>query len=318
MARSPLNVIILNYGTPDLAIASSECVLPEIEAIGGRLILVDNASPDDSAQKLTAWRNTHPDAPIEVILSPVNGGFAAGNNLGLQAGEADFHLLLNSDTLAEPGALTTLLAAMKAYPKIGLAGPVILNEAGERAVSRFRKRTPFSEFVEATGLDFFYRRFPNAVVPIFEDEIDAPDWISFACIMLRREMIEEVGCLDENYFMYFEDSAYGLKAIEKGWRCARIEEASVKHFEAKSSGIEDDAAAHKRLPRYYYAARARYFIDHYGRAGLIAANLFWLLGRAVNYTRLLALKAPKKTAKARAFDIWTSPGATPPNMVNKP
>ncbi|WP_375201905.1 glycosyltransferase family 2 protein [Hyphococcus sp.] len=318
MARSPLNVIILNYGTPDLAIASAESVLPEIEAIGGRLILVDNASPDDSAEKLRAWVAARRQAPVELVLSPVNGGFAAGNNLGIKAGEADFYLLLNSDTLVEPGALSALLTAMKDRPKLGLAGPMILDENGAPAVSRFRKRTPFSEFVDATGLDFFYRRFREHVVPIFEDEADAPDWISFACVMIRKEVIDEVGLLDENYFMYFEDSAYGLKAAAKGWRGARIDEARVKHFEAKSSGVEDATAAYQRLPRYFYAARARYFIDHYGRGGLIAANLFWLLGRGVNYARLLTLKAPKKTAEGRAFDIWASPDFTPPNMVKKP
>lgn len=318
MARSPLDVIILNYGTPDLAIASAQSVLPEIEKIGGRLILVDNASPDDSAAKLTAWRNEHPNAPVEVIVSPVNGGFAAGNNLGIRAGEADFYVLLNSDTLVEPGALSALLAAMKERPKLGLAGPLILDENGAPAVSRFRKRTPFSEFVEATGLDFFYSRFREHVVPIFEDEADAPDWISFACVMIRRQVIDDVGLLDENYFMYFEDSAYCLKAAEKGWRGARIDEARVRHFEAKSSGVEDAAATHRRLPRYYYAARARYFLDHFGRAGLLAANLFWLLGRAVNYARLLTFRAPKKTAKNRALDIWTGPDVTPPDMVNRP
>ncbi len=318
MARSPLNVIILNYGTPDLAIASAQSVLPQIEAIGGRLILVDNASPDKSAELLGAWAAQRPTAPVEVIRSTVNGGFAAGNNLGIKAGEADFYLLLNSDTLVEPGALGALLTAMKERPKLGLAGPQILDESGAPAISRFRKRTPFSEFVEATGLDFFYHRYREHVVPIFEGEADAPDWISFACVMIRREVIEEVGLLDENYFMYFEDSAYGLNAAEHGWRNARIEEAAVKHFEAKSSGVEDAAAAHKPLPRYYYAARSRYFIEHYGRAGLIAANLFWLLGRAVNYARLLTLKPPKKTARGRALHIWASPDFTPPDMVKKP
>ncbi len=318
MALSPLNVIILNYATPDLAIASAESVLPQIEAIAGRLILVDNASPDNSAEKLKAWAASKAGAPVDIILSPVNGGFAAGNNLGIKAGDAEFYLLLNSDTIVEPGALETLLGAMKARPKLGLAGPLILDEDGAIAVSRFRKRTPFSEFVEATGLDFFYERHREHVVPVFENEADAPDWISFACVMIRKAVIDEVGLLDENYFMYFEDSAYCLKAAEKGWRGARIDEARVRHFEAKSSGVEDAAAGHKRLPRYFYAARARYFIDHYGRAGLLAANLFWLAGRAVNYARILTLKPPKKTAKGRALDIWASPDFTPPNMVNKP
>ena len=313
MSRVPVSVVILNFGTPGLAIASAESVLPEIEALGGALVLVDNASPDNSADRLSAWvaQQGAPDH-IRLVLSPTNGGFAAGNNLGLKACAADFHVLLNSDTLVAKGALAAMLSAMKADPELGLAGPVILDEDGVRAVSRFRKRTPLSEFVDATGLDFFYRLLRAHVVPLSESEDEAhAEWISFACVMLRREMIDALGYLDERYFMYFEDSAYGLNAGAQGWKAARIEAASVTHFEAKSSGVEDAAAAYKRLPRYYYAARARYFIDHYGRAGLIAANLLWYLGRIVNYARLLALKAPKKTAAWRAADIWTGPTFNP-------
>jgi len=314
MARKPFSVVILNYGTPDLAIASAESVLPEIEALGGVLVVVDNASPDNSAETLTKWAAARgaPDL-IHLVLSPVNGGFAAGNNLGVKAVEADFHLLLNSDTLVEPGAIAALLAAMRADARLGLAGPVIIDAARNRAVSRFRTRTPLSEFVEASGLDFFYRRFRRHVVPLHETESsDEMQWISFACVMLRREMIDALGLLDERYFMYFEDSAYGLNARAAGWKLARIDTAQVTHFEAKSSGVEDAAAAHQRLPRYYYASRSRYFIEHFGVAGFIAANLFWYLGRAVNYARLLAFKAPKKTAARRGGDIWTSPDYSPP------
>lgn len=311
MARSPLNVIILNYGTPDLAIASAESVISEIEALGGKLILVDNASPDDSVQRFTSWREARPGAPVELVVSTENGGFAAGNNLGLKTGEADFYILLNSDTLVEPGAMTALLDAMRADPALGLAGPMILDENGAPAVSRFRKRTPLSEFVEATGLDCVYRRLARHVVPIAHGDGADLDWISFACVMLREEMIAQVGLLDERYFMYFEDSAYSLKAAGAGWRIARIERAVVRHFEAKSSQIGTTTKANARLPRYFYAARARYFIDHYGWGGFIAANLLWYLGRAVNAARALALQPPKKTAAHKAFDIWTGPTFRP-------
>ncbi len=313
MARKPLSVIILNYGTPDLAIASAESALPEIEALGAVLLLVDNASLDNSASRFGEWRARQGDPDhIKLVVSSENGGFAAGNNLGIEAVEADYHLLLNSDTVVRPGAVSALLGAMRADDMLGLAGPVILDETGARAVSRFRTRTPFSEFVEASGLDFFYRRHRKHVVPLQEHEsADEMQWISFACVMLRREMIDAMGPLDERYFMYFEDSAYGLKARAAGWKIARIETARVTHLEAKSSGVEDDAAAHRRLPRYFYASRSRYFTDHFGARGWVAANLYWYLGRIVNYARLFALRMPKKTAAWRGADIWTRPSHRP-------
>lgn len=303
-----LSVIILNYATPRLTIDCAKSVLPEIESLEGELIIVDNASPDDSRRRIALWREgLAPSAPVRVVLSEKNGGFASGVNLGINAGEAEFYGLLNSDTLARPGAFAALLAAMRADSKLGILGPKITDADGAAQISRFRHPTPLGEFVEAAGTDIVYRLLRRHVVPIAPDEEAEAEWIGFPCVLLRKAMIDDIGLLDERYFMYFEDCDYCRRAGAKGWKIGQCLEAEVAHFHGASSRIATIMQSRKRLPAYYYASRARYFIAWRGRAGFIAANLLWLIGRAASFLRLLALKPPRRAPAMRAFDNWTGP-----------
>ena len=277
-----------------------------LSELDGELIVVDNASPDNSLEQLNAWRaSLDTEIPVRIIASPDNGGYAAGNNLGLKNCDAPYCVLLNSDTLVEPNAFKTMLSVMEQDPRLGILGPQITDETGNRLISRFRRPSPLGEFVAATDANVFFKMFSNRVVPIFDNESDDEvEWIGFPCVMLRREMIDEIGLLDEKYFMYFEDVAYCDRATKADWRIAHCNEARVQHFCGQSSQIEKDTAEFNRLPRYYYASRSRYFVSTYGPVGYFAANLLWYFGRCFAYLRVLALKPPKKTSKGRAVDIW--------------
>lgn len=303
-----LAVIILNYGTPDLAIAAAESVLKDLPA-NSRLVLVDNASPDDSRARFAAWRrNLGESAPVDTVLSPTNGGYSGGNNLGLKTLAAEHYLLLNSDAIVRPGALPRLLATMAGDRRIGILGPLLIGPDNKPLTSRFRTPTPLTEFVDASGTDIFYKMFRGHVVPIDgNDPTVEPGWIGFPCIMLRGAMIEEIGYLDERYFMYFEDIAYCRRAARAGWKLAQNLDAVVDHFCGKSSQVEEKADLKKRLPAYYYASRARFYRDEYGAAGFLAANLFWYAGRLASYLRVLTLRRPTKVCEARGLDIWTGP-----------
>lgn len=303
-----VSVVLLNYGTPELAIRAAESVLPELASVDGALVIVDNASKDDSAARLAAWRAELPEnAPLSIVLSDRNTGYAGGMNIGIRANDAAFVVLLNSDTIMHAGALQSMRAAFQA-DDVGLVAPAIYGEDGKRLINRLRHHTPVSEFVYATGADVFFKLFRRHVVAVEHDEPDTEvDWYAFPCVMARRVMLEELGLLDERYFMYFEDSAFCRKASRAGWRFAYATSAAVTHLEARSSKLSENMAAFRRLPRYYYDSRARYFIDHYGVAGFIAANCLWHFGRIVNLGRVLAMQAPKRASKNAALDIWTWP-----------
>jgi GT2 family glycosyltransferase len=208
-----------------------------------------------------------------------------------------------------------MLNAMRADSEIGILGPELIGPDGKALISRFRHPSPISEFVDATGTDIVYRLFRNHVVPIGHDEEAEIEWIGFPCVMFRKRMIDEIGFLDERYFMYFEDIAYCHRAKLNGWKIRQCLDAHVDHFCGQSSKVESQIDTKERLPAYYYASRARYFVSMYGRVGFVCANILWYLGRLVSYFRLLTLRPPSRVCASRALDIWTGPDH--PRPVNK-
>jgi GT2 family glycosyltransferase len=301
-------VIILNYGTADLAIASAVSALADIDGLSGEVVVVDNASPDSSYQKLMAWRSAlPPDTPVHVIPSPTNSGYSGGNNLGLKSRDAEYYVLLNSDTLVKPGAFSKMLESMRRDNRIGLLGPKLIDGNGNSLISRFRFPSPVSEFVQATGTDVFYRWLRGFVVPIRDEEDAQPEWIGFPCVMLRKATLAEIGYLDERYFMYFEDIDYCRRVSRGGWKIEQCKAAVVQHFCGQSSQVEEKFDSKSRLPAYYYASRTRYFTAWYGRIGYIWANCLWYIGRFISHMRILFGRPPTSVCKGFALDIWTGP-----------
>jgi len=299
-----LAIVVLNYRTPDLTLTCIESLQSQLDA-DTRLIVVDNASGDGSADRIEqgiAERQLH----AEVLRSPINGGFAAGMNFGIQSTHADAYVLLNSDTVVRPGALASLRAAMQEHPSAGIIGPAIIGEHGEVVASYFRDFQPMSELLRSarTGpIQRLLKRYsvllPEAAKPI------EPDWIAFACALVRREVIERIGPLDDGYFMYFEDVDYCRRARAAGFKVLYWPSAKVVHFSGGSSGVTDPGALQKRAPRYYYEARARYFAKFFGLRGLWLANGFWHLGRSVSWSRE-RLGRGTHLRQREAQDIWTN------------
>lgn len=295
-------VVVINYRTPDMTIRCAETVLAQLPG-GGRLVIVENASGDDSAARLSAWAEGH--EAVTLVVSPSNDGFSGGNNRGMAAApDAARYLLLNSDAFPRPGAVAAMMAAADADPGVGIVHPVLIDPDGTRQISRFRSFRPVTEMVRASALGAVARALPRAVVAIPLGD-DAPaDWVSFACVLLDAGMVRAIGPMDAGYFLYFEDAEYAERAKAAGWGIAQAGDALVEHHRGGSSPVKALGAARKRLPRYYYESRARYYRTRYGRAGLIAANLMWLAGRAAGQARRLAGKPPYPPAEAEARDIW--------------
>ena len=130
------------------------------------------------------------------------------------------------------------------------------------------------------------------------------EWVSFAAVMIRAEVIRAIGALDESYFMYFEDADYCRSATLAGFEVWQEPAARVVHLRGQSSPVKRLHAARQRLPRYYYASRARYYRKQFGRTGLLAANLLWTAGRSVSWLReTLGAKAPH-TVERQLRDNW--------------
>ncbi|MGE0408852.1 MAG: glycosyltransferase family 2 protein [Amphiplicatus sp.] len=300
----PLAVVIVNYRTPALALRAARSALDELAAIGGRLVLVDNRSGDNSAAIFAGFKESDPRGGlVDIVLSERNGGFAAGNNLGFKTVAAAHYLLLNSDAAAEPGALTAMLKAAEA-PRTGLVTPCILGPDGAPHSSRFRRHTPLSEFVDGAETGPVTRLFPHADIPIRPDDwTTRPDWVSFAAVLVTAEAIGAAGPMDEAYFLYFEDCDYCRRIGRAGYAIRFAPEARFRHDEGGSTGLKDKERRGARLPAYYYRARNRYFRRHFGPLGPVAANLAWLGGRLLARLRGLVGR-PAPISPRRAGDLW--------------
>jgi GT2 family glycosyltransferase len=306
--RLRLAVVIVNYKTAKLVMQCLESLLPELAGIDARVVVVDNCSGDGSVAALEAWAAAHdPDKRVQVVAAETNGGFSAGNNTGICAADADYYLLLNSDTIVRPRAIAILLQTAERHPEAGLVSPRLEWPDGTPQESCFRYMSPLSELIGAaqTGpLTSMLKRFdvPLAV----SDTMVNPDWTSFACVLVRREVVNDIGLMDDGYFMYFDDIDYCRRARAAGWGILHNPEARIVHLRGGSSPVKQRAVERKRLPRYYYASRTRYFFLAHGWVGLTLANLLWSLGRLVSKSREIVERRGPGIPDKQWLDIWTN------------
>jgi len=302
-----LAVVVLNYKTPELVVDCLRSLDGQICPTRQEVVVVDNASGDDSADRIERAIEEHGWAAwARVVRSEINGGFAAGNNVGIKASDASVYLLLNSDTIVREGAIDKLMSTLEEHPEIDMLTPQLEWPDGTHQISTFRYRTPITDLIYASRLGVLGRLFPGHVVAReLHDFTAGLDWVSFACIAIRRAVFDTVGLLDERYFMYFEDMAMCRKATGAGFTIAYQPEAHVVHLRGGSSPVKEQTRQRKRRPGYYYAARAHYIQSFYGRIGLVCANLLWLVGWGLG-----ALRGRTGAVAREYLDIWTSPKHT--------
>ena len=305
-----LCVVVLNYRRAALTIDCLATLEPEIAGRSDRrAVVIDNGSDDNSADAIEqAIQQRNWSSWLTFVRSPINRGFAGGNNIGFRTHEAEYYMLLNSDARVTPCAITTMLEAMDQHPDVGAMGPRLQGPDGEPQVSCFRYRTPITEMLDAAGTGPIDRLFKSQLVAIgVFDEPMEPQWLSFACIMIRGKVIQQIGPMDENYFMYFEDIDYSRQIRKAGWRILHWPQAKVVHLRGGSSSVKSAMKARKRVPRYYYESRSRYFAKFYGGAvGLWMTNMMWLLGRSIALARELVGNKKRSVCKLEAFDNWTN------------
>ncbi len=308
MPNYKLAIVIINYKTPDLVIQCLETLLPQLNSVTDKVILIDNYSQDNSIETLQAWISKHdPQQQIQFIAATNNSGFSGGNNLGIQAVTADYYLLLNSDTLLRPNSILTLLETTKQFPDAGLISPRLEWQDGIAQKSCFIFHSPISEFIQAARTGIITKLFKKYDVPLtVSNQISQPNWTSFACVLLKGAMIQQIGLMDEGYFLYYEDVDYCQQAQKYGWQIVHNPAAQVIHLQGGSSTIKNNLSLQKRVPKYYYASRSRYFYKHCGHLGLFSANMLWMLGRSISWLREQIERRPTHVCAQQWRDIWTN------------
>lgn len=308
-----LLIVITSYRAKDLTLACLQSLAGEAAANPGmRVGICDNGNEDDTADFLNhaiagnGWQDW---AYIKTVTP--NRGFSGGNNVilndALKSGALyDYFMLLNADTIVRSGAVKKLLETAAGRPEIGIVGPRIEGADGNARVSCFRYISPLSEIIRAAETGPVTKLLKNWDVPIEPSENPVtPPWTSFCCALIRKEVIEQIGLLDEGYFLYFDDVDYCRSARNAGWGVLHQPEAVVVHYEGRSNPVVENTARKQRLPGYWYRSRSWYFKKFYGRLGLLIANLFWYGGRAISLARELVGNKKPHACEREWLDIWT-------------
>ncbi|MEM6305524.1 MAG: glycosyltransferase family 2 protein [Pseudomonadota bacterium] len=303
-----LLVIILNYRTAQMTLRAAEAALADMPE-GGELVLVDNASGDGSArvlqEEITA-RGWAVEGRVRLILSNANGGFGAGNNLGLKAAMSDgtrpdFFYVLNSDAFLDPGCIAALLAHLHAHPKAAFAASHVRGEDGVAHTTAFRFPSVQGEFEGAARIGVISRFLARAVVaPPLPQEAARVDWAAGASVLMRAEALRDIGLFDETFFLYFEETDLMKRAARKGWQTWYVPQARVVHIGSVSTGMKD----WQRTPPFWFASRRHYFVKNYGRGYAAAAWAARLAGSALHALRCAVTGRPSQDPPHFVGDLF--------------
>jgi N-acetylglucosaminyl-diphospho-decaprenol L-rhamnosyltransferase len=281
-------VVIVTYKSAELAI---ECLVSiqaerETQDLKMRVVVVDNASGDLPQIRQAVERNGW-SSWVTLVLAPTNGGFAYGNNLGIRSAyelsRPDYVCLLNPDTQVRRGALAKLVDFLENHPQVGIAGSSFETEHGEDWPFAFRFPTLMSEVAHGMQLALVTRCLSRwTVARTMNSTPQRTDWICGASMMIRPAVLTSVGCLDENFFLYFEETEFCHRALRAGFSTWYVPESRVMHMIGKSTNVDEKTRFQRRLPGYWFDSRRRYFAATHtvATAALIdmAATIASLLG----------------------------------------
>jgi N-acetylglucosaminyl-diphospho-decaprenol L-rhamnosyltransferase len=288
-------VVIVHYRTPDLTIECLRSLETEIRGHGdASVVVVDNQSQDGSADRLAAAIRDHGWASwARLIESPVNGGFAYGNNFVIRpalagASAPDYFWLLNPDTTIYPGSMTSLIDFLASHPKAGLAGSAIEEKPGVLWPYAFRFPSLLSELDDGLKLGVVSKLLSRwAILAPMTDQEACVDWVAGASLMVKRQVFEAIGLMDENYFLYYEETDYCLQAKRAGWQCWYVPSSRVYHLVGASTGLVDRPPEPRRIPRYWFESRRRFFVKNRSRVYAVATDMVWMLCYAMWRVRRL-------------------------------
>ena len=312
VGQPEISVIIVNYGTADLAAEAVESVLARDH--GGRMVdvhLVDNASPGDDATRLAEihaerdWGDR-----VTLYLETTNHGFGRGNNLVLRAlarrpNPPGKVLLLNPDARLKNEAIAVLADFLDAHSRAGFAGGRIEKPNGQPVTSAFRFPSLISVFSSAFNFGPVAKLLSGWQVSLDPAlPTSRVDWVSGAAVMARFEAISDVGFFDPTYFLYHEEVDLMHQAAKAGWETWSVTDAEFTHAAGISTGVRSHEGRRRRRPRYWYRSWRHYFHKNHGRAYAIGCVAGWMAGVALNHVHSSLRRRPSNAPLNFFQDAW--------------
>lgn len=288
-----VSAIVVSYNTREMTLNCLRALYADLGDLPAEVWVVDNASTDGS---VGAIRAAFPQ--VRLIANERNLGFGAANNQAMAQASGAYFLLLNSDAFLRPGAIAALTTHMREHPHTAAVGPRLLNADGSLQRSCHRFPSPGRAWLENLWVSAALPRHP-----MLDDyrrwAHNAPrivDFVSGACLLVRRVAYEQVGGFDERFFMYAEEADWQRRMTQEGAQVAFTPLAQVTHL-AGASGLHE----RKRVRGYFFASMDYYEWKHHGPVGLVSLRLAMTIGcllRAMLWTAVAVI--PRRRALACA------------------
>ena len=274
---SNLSICIVSYQARDLLRDCLRSIYGTVVTSSFEIIVVDNHSADGAPEML---RNEFPD--VRLLVNDENTGFTRPYNQAMRLAQGRYVVILNPDTLVLPNAITDLAVFLDSHPEVGIVGPKVLNRDGTlQKQCRRSEARPWDAICYFSGLSRLFphdKRFAGYLMTyLSEDLTHEAEAVSGSCMMIRREVIDQIGYLDENFFAYQEDTDYCRRTRLAGWKIFYNPSAQIIHFGGEGGSRVQPFRSIIEWHRSYYL----YYRKHFAKDYPIVFNAIYYLGMLV-------------------------------------
>lgn len=292
-------VVIVSYNTRELLLECLASVIESARQIPAEIITVDNDSKDGSAE---AVRELYPD--VKIIANRVNLGFGAACNQAIKASRAPFILLLNSDARVTTESLRILYNSVALNEGCGASGCRLVDDKGCKTVNTRNFLTPFNQALELTGITKYIgsRHLSRTYHPgaASKPADCSVDWIDGACLMLKREALDQIGLFDEQFFMYSEDEDLCMRLRKRGWSICYSDEATAVHYGGRSS-VKNRC----ELLRQFYFSQMLFLYKHRSQVSVLLFAVAMIMVLAIKRAfRMIAANDGERENMAERFKAF--------------
>lgn len=255
-----LSLIVLSWNTRDLTLDCLDSIFANPPDVPWELIVIDNASSDDSAQAITNRFGSEPN--IRIVVNTENLGFTGGNNQGIDMAFGNVIGLLNSDTIVPAGSMTQLYEFLTGNEDFGVVGPTLTHADGSPTTSFGYFPNPVSIFLNSLLPGWMWGKQRKALGVVPDDTITEPievDYVSGASFFVKREVIQKIGAFDsDTFFAYYEETDWCLRIKKAGWKVMFHPGVKIIHLEGKSF---EKLSVHRRV--LLYDSAKKFYRKHY-------------------------------------------------------
>ena len=310
-----LSIVIVNWNTKEYLLRCLGSIFKLGQRMNWEVIVIDNGSQDGSGMEV---KKSFPF--VHLVENEKNLGFAKAANQGLQKALGRYALLLNPDTQVKGEAIEQLGSFMETHLEAGVAGPQLLNSDGSKQNSIANYPSLATELLNKSLLRWLFpKKFPGKERDYSEPvEVDS---VIGACMIVRRDAIDQVGLLDEDYFLFLEETDWCYRMAKVGWKIYHVPQAEVDHFQGKSA-----ETVKKRARVEFYRSRYHFFKKNRGSlqwfillCGLMIRLGFEFLGMLlVSLVTFFTIKGWRKKLSIYAYLMWWHLKFCPEGMRLRP